>query len=149
MPLSFWLLWKIFSLRVPWSLSILLAWDESLYISSGEGSAVTPLPHSLMLPCGLLVFWPQKAHATPDVMSLCPSVTAEQSLLEPSHPQDEAEEELPDGLDESFSREEDEDSEWGGLCSVPRGGECGGRLGAGGEHSCPPVLHSCCHFRMT
>ncbi|XP_049670261.1 tubulin monoglutamylase TTLL4 isoform X2 [Accipiter gentilis] len=38
-------------------------------------------------------------------------VTAEQSLLEPSHPQDEAEEELPDGLDESFSREEDEDSD--------------------------------------
>ncbi|XP_040980333.1 tubulin polyglutamylase TTLL4 isoform X2 [Aquila chrysaetos chrysaetos] len=38
-------------------------------------------------------------------------VTAEQSLLEPSHPQDEAEEELPDGLDESCSREEDEDSD--------------------------------------
>lgn len=95
-----------------WGLSFLLAWDESLYISSGEGSAVTPLPHSLMLPCGLLVFWPQKAHATPsDVMSICPSVTAEQSLLELSHPQDEAEEELPDGLDESCSREEDEDSE--------------------------------------
>ncbi|NXH10511.1 TTLL4 polyglutamylase, partial [Bucco capensis] len=37
-------------------------------------------------------------------------VTAEQSLLEPSHPQDEAEEELPDGLDESCSQEEDEDS---------------------------------------
>ncbi|NXW35712.1 TTLL4 polyglutamylase, partial [Phaetusa simplex] len=38
-------------------------------------------------------------------------VTAEQSLLEPSHPQDEAEEELPDGLDESCSQEEDEDSD--------------------------------------
>ncbi|XP_069637239.1 tubulin monoglutamylase TTLL4 isoform X2 [Haliaeetus albicilla] len=38
-------------------------------------------------------------------------VTAEQSLLEQSHPQDEAEEELPDGLDESCSREEDEDSD--------------------------------------
>ncbi|NXX48500.1 TTLL4 polyglutamylase, partial [Tricholaema leucomelas] len=39
------------------------------------------------------------------------SVTAEQSLLEPSHPQDEAEEELPDGLDEGCSQEEDEDSD--------------------------------------
>ncbi|NXQ99788.1 TTLL4 polyglutamylase, partial [Sagittarius serpentarius] len=38
-------------------------------------------------------------------------VTAEQSLLEPSHPQDEAEEELPDGLDESCSQEEEEDSD--------------------------------------
>ncbi|NXN58811.1 TTLL4 polyglutamylase, partial [Rynchops niger] len=38
-------------------------------------------------------------------------VTAEQSLLAPSHPQDEAEEELPDGLDESCSQEEDEDSD--------------------------------------
>ncbi|NWW42731.1 TTLL4 polyglutamylase, partial [Pedionomus torquatus] len=38
-------------------------------------------------------------------------VTAEQSLLEPSHPQDEVEEELPDGLDESCSQEEDEDSD--------------------------------------
>ncbi|NXK30074.1 TTLL4 polyglutamylase, partial [Piprites chloris] len=37
--------------------------------------------------------------------------TVEQSLLEPSHPQDEAEEELPDGLDESCSQEEDEDSD--------------------------------------
>ncbi|NWW73364.1 TTLL4 polyglutamylase, partial [Climacteris rufus] len=37
--------------------------------------------------------------------------TAEQSLLEPRHPQDEAEEELPDGLDESCSQEEYEDSE--------------------------------------
>ncbi|NXM24773.1 TTLL4 polyglutamylase, partial [Oxyruncus cristatus] len=34
--------------------------------------------------------------------------TVEQSLLEPSHPQDEAEEELPDGLDESCSQEEDD-----------------------------------------
>ncbi|NXN15143.1 TTLL4 polyglutamylase, partial [Indicator maculatus] len=39
------------------------------------------------------------------------NVTVEQSLLEPSHPQDEAEEELPDGLDESCSQEEDEDSD--------------------------------------
>ncbi|XP_009882278.1 PREDICTED: tubulin polyglutamylase TTLL4 [Charadrius vociferus] len=38
-------------------------------------------------------------------------VTAEQSPLEASHPQDEAEEELPDGLDESCSQEEDEDSD--------------------------------------
>ncbi|NXG22453.1 TTLL4 polyglutamylase, partial [Grallaria varia] len=37
--------------------------------------------------------------------------TVEQSLLEPSHPQGEAEEELPDGLDESCSQEEDEDSD--------------------------------------
>ncbi|NWU76171.1 TTLL4 polyglutamylase, partial [Onychorhynchus coronatus] len=37
--------------------------------------------------------------------------TVEQSLLEPSHPQDETEEELPDGLDESCSQEEDEDSD--------------------------------------
>lgn len=41
---------------------------------------------------------------------LCPSVPAEQSPLELSHPQDEAEEELPDGLAESSSQEEDEDS---------------------------------------
>ncbi|NXG82576.1 TTLL4 polyglutamylase, partial [Stercorarius parasiticus] len=40
-----------------------------------------------------------------------PDVTAEQLLLEPSHPQDEAEEELPVGLDESCSQEEDEDSD--------------------------------------
>ncbi|XP_074684988.1 tubulin monoglutamylase TTLL4 [Strix aluco] len=39
------------------------------------------------------------------------NVTAEQSPLELSHPQDEAEEELPDGLDESCSQEEDEDSD--------------------------------------
>ncbi|KAF1494399.1 Tubulin polyglutamylase TTLL4, partial [Megadyptes antipodes antipodes] len=38
-------------------------------------------------------------------------VTAEQSPLEPSHPQDEAEEQLPDGLEESCSQEEDEDSD--------------------------------------
>ncbi|XP_075368767.1 tubulin monoglutamylase TTLL4 [Mycteria americana] len=38
-------------------------------------------------------------------------VTAEQSPLESSHPQDEVEEELPDGLDESCSQEEDEDSD--------------------------------------
>ncbi|NXS28646.1 TTLL4 polyglutamylase, partial [Pomatostomus ruficeps] len=36
---------------------------------------------------------------------------AEKSLLELSHPQDEAEEELPDGLDESYSQEEYEDSD--------------------------------------
>ncbi|NXV02106.1 TTLL4 polyglutamylase, partial [Cettia cetti] len=36
---------------------------------------------------------------------------AEKSLLEPSHPQDEAEEELPDGLDESCSQEEYEDGD--------------------------------------
>ncbi|NXC19831.1 TTLL4 polyglutamylase, partial [Corythaeola cristata] len=38
-------------------------------------------------------------------------VTAEQSQLDPSHLQDEVEEELPDGLDESCSQEEDEDSD--------------------------------------
>ncbi|NWY48381.1 TTLL4 polyglutamylase, partial [Sylvia atricapilla] len=52
------------------------------------------------------------------------NTTAEKSLLEPSHPQDEAEEEIPDGLDESCSQEEYEDSEcWfptGGLCSLPQ-----------------------------
>lgn len=42
---------------------------------------------------------------------LCPSVTAEESLLEPVHPQDKAEEELPDGLDESCSQEEDEEED--------------------------------------
>ncbi|NWW61848.1 TTLL4 polyglutamylase, partial [Ifrita kowaldi] len=36
---------------------------------------------------------------------------AGKSLVEPSHPQDEAEEELPDGLDESCSQEEYEDSD--------------------------------------
>ncbi|NWV34355.1 TTLL4 polyglutamylase, partial [Grantiella picta] len=40
------------------------------------------------------------------------------SLLELSHPQDEAEEELPDGLDESCDQEEYEDSE----CWFPREG---------------------------
>ncbi|NXQ21904.1 TTLL4 polyglutamylase, partial [Peucedramus taeniatus] len=39
------------------------------------------------------------------------NATAEKTLLEPSHPQDEAEEELPDGLDESCSQEEYEDSD--------------------------------------
>ncbi|NWX12564.1 TTLL4 polyglutamylase, partial [Aegotheles bennettii] len=38
-------------------------------------------------------------------------VTAEQSPPELSHPQDEGEEELPDGLDDSCSQEEDEDSD--------------------------------------
>ncbi|XP_059676262.1 tubulin monoglutamylase TTLL4 isoform X3 [Gavia stellata] len=38
-------------------------------------------------------------------------VTAEQLPLEPSHPRDEAEEELADVLDESCSQEEDEDSD--------------------------------------
>ncbi|XP_063256817.1 tubulin monoglutamylase TTLL4 [Prinia subflava] len=39
------------------------------------------------------------------------NTAAKKSLLEPSHPQDEAEEELPDGLDESCSQEEYEDSD--------------------------------------
>ncbi|XP_064290866.1 tubulin monoglutamylase TTLL4 isoform X2 [Passer domesticus] len=39
------------------------------------------------------------------------NATAEKALLELSHPQDEAEEELPDGLDESCSQEEYEDSD--------------------------------------
>uniref|UniRef100_A0A803VAJ0 Tubulin tyrosine ligase like 4 n=1 Tax=Ficedula albicollis TaxID=59894 RepID=A0A803VAJ0_FICAL len=39
------------------------------------------------------------------------NATAKKSLLELSHPQDEAEEELPDGLDESCSQEEYEDSD--------------------------------------
>ncbi|NWY11261.1 TTLL4 polyglutamylase, partial [Aphelocoma coerulescens] len=39
------------------------------------------------------------------------NATAEKSLLELSHPHDEAEEELPDGLYESYSQEEYEDSE--------------------------------------
>ncbi|NXM86478.1 TTLL4 polyglutamylase, partial [Oenanthe oenanthe] len=46
------------------------------------------------------------------------NATAKKSLLELSHPQDEAEEELPDGLDESCSQEEYEDSE----CWFPREG---------------------------
>ncbi|NXT21741.1 TTLL4 polyglutamylase, partial [Syrrhaptes paradoxus] len=43
-------------------------------------------------------------------------VTAEQLPLELSHPQDEAEEELPDGLDESCNEEEDEDSDLDASC---------------------------------
>ncbi|NXD01650.1 TTLL4 polyglutamylase, partial [Certhia familiaris] len=39
------------------------------------------------------------------------NASAEKSLLELSHPQDEAEEELPDGLDESCSQEEYEDGD--------------------------------------
>ncbi|NXK62244.1 TTLL4 polyglutamylase, partial [Sylvietta virens] len=39
------------------------------------------------------------------------NTTAEKSLLDRSHPQDETEEELPDGLDESCSQEEYEDSD--------------------------------------
>ncbi|NWZ42280.1 TTLL4 polyglutamylase, partial [Brachypodius atriceps] len=39
------------------------------------------------------------------------NTTAEKSLLELSHPQDEVEEELPDGLDDSCSQEEYEDSD--------------------------------------
>ncbi|NWU45690.1 TTLL4 polyglutamylase, partial [Hylia prasina] len=39
------------------------------------------------------------------------NTTAEKSLLEATHPQGEAEEELPDGLDESCSQEEYEDSD--------------------------------------
>ncbi|XP_030309826.1 tubulin polyglutamylase TTLL4 isoform X2 [Calypte anna] len=39
------------------------------------------------------------------------SVTAEQSPLELSHPQDEVEEELPDGLGDSCSEEEDDDED--------------------------------------
>ncbi|XP_068877007.1 tubulin monoglutamylase TTLL4 [Aphelocoma coerulescens] len=39
------------------------------------------------------------------------NATAEKSLLELSHPHDEAEEELPDGLYESYSQEEYEDSD--------------------------------------
>ncbi|NXI85765.1 TTLL4 polyglutamylase, partial [Rhipidura dahli] len=38
------------------------------------------------------------------------NATTEKSLLKPSHSQDEAEEELPDGLDENCSQEEYEDS---------------------------------------
>lgn len=65
---------------------------------------------------------------------LCPSVAAGESLLEPSHPQDDVEEELPDGLDESCGTDEEEDSECPfprELCPVPQqGGECRGCLGA-------------------
>ncbi|NWV20600.1 TTLL4 polyglutamylase, partial [Origma solitaria] len=46
------------------------------------------------------------------------NATAGKSLLELSHPQDEAEEELPDGLEESCGQEEYEDSE----CWFPREG---------------------------
>ncbi|NWT96143.1 TTLL4 polyglutamylase, partial [Urocynchramus pylzowi] len=46
------------------------------------------------------------------------NATAEKSLLEPSHPQDEAEEELPDGLDESCSQEEYEDSDSDASCDA-------------------------------
>uniref|UniRef100_A0A8B9G929 Tubulin polyglutamylase TTLL4 n=1 Tax=Amazona collaria TaxID=241587 RepID=A0A8B9G929_9PSIT len=69
-----------------------------------------PCPRYLMLPGGLLGLLGVEniCHSWCDV--LCPSVPAEQSPLELSHPQDEAEEELPDGLDESSSQEEDEDS---------------------------------------
>lgn len=40
-----------------------------------------------------------------------PDVAAGESLLEPSHPQDDVEEELPDGLDESCGTDEEEDSD--------------------------------------
>ncbi|NXO63606.1 TTLL4 polyglutamylase, partial [Phainopepla nitens] len=62
---------------------------------------------------------------------------AEKSLLELSHPQDEAEEELPDGLDESCSQEEYEDSE----CCFPREG-CAPCLsvGSAGAVNCTECL---------
>ncbi|NXC81084.1 TTLL4 polyglutamylase, partial [Cercotrichas coryphoeus] len=65
------------------------------------------------------------------------NATAEKSLLELSHPQDEAEEELPDGLDESCSQEEYEDSE----CWFPRKG-CAPCLN-GGTAYCFIFLRSC------
>ncbi|NXK54425.1 TTLL4 polyglutamylase, partial [Chauna torquata] len=40
-----------------------------------------------------------------------PEVAAGEALLEPSHPQDDVEEELPDGLDDSCGTEEEEDSD--------------------------------------
>ncbi|KAM9188980.1 tubulin monoglutamylase TTLL4 isoform 2-T3 [Mergus octosetaceus] len=40
-----------------------------------------------------------------------PDIAAGESLLEPSHPQDDVEEELPDGLDESCGTDEEEDSD--------------------------------------
>lgn len=40
-----------------------------------------------------------------------PDVAAGEALLEPSHPQDDVEEELPDGLDESCGTDEEEDSD--------------------------------------
>ncbi|NXU18053.1 TTLL4 polyglutamylase, partial [Pardalotus punctatus] len=46
------------------------------------------------------------------------NATAGKLLLELSHPQDEAEEELPDGLDESCSQEEYEDSDSDGSCDA-------------------------------
>ncbi|NXC42458.1 TTLL4 polyglutamylase, partial [Penelope pileata] len=45
------------------------------------------------------------------VLPIQPDVPAGESLLELSHPQDDVEEELPDGLDESCCPEEEEDSE--------------------------------------
>ncbi|NWV79142.1 TTLL4 polyglutamylase, partial [Dasyornis broadbenti] len=46
------------------------------------------------------------------------NATAEKSLLELSHPRDEAEEELPDGLDESCGQEEYEDSDSDASCDA-------------------------------
>ncbi|NXU49422.1 TTLL4 polyglutamylase, partial [Turnix velox] len=46
-----------------------------------------------------------------DVLPRELDVTSEELLLQPSHPQDEAEEELPNDLDEICSQEEDEDSD--------------------------------------
>ncbi|NXL79277.1 TTLL4 polyglutamylase, partial [Leptocoma aspasia] len=65
------------------------------------------------------------------------NATAEKLLLEPSHPQDEAEEELPDGLDESCSQEEYEDSE----CWYPREG-CAPCLSVGTTY-CFIFLRNC------
>ncbi|NWY76472.1 TTLL4 polyglutamylase, partial [Erithacus rubecula] len=65
------------------------------------------------------------------------NATAEKSLPELSHPQDEAEEELPDGLDESCSQEEYEDSE----CWFPREG-CAPCLSVGTAY-CFIFLRSC------
>ncbi|XP_053925770.1 tubulin monoglutamylase TTLL4 isoform X2 [Cuculus canorus] len=45
-------------------------------------------------------------------------VTAEKSLLEPTHPHGEEEEELPDGLYESCSQEEEEDSDSDTSCDA-------------------------------
>lgn len=109
----------MFLVSVVWGFSILLAWDECLYISTGEGSALIPLPALSHAVSWALGFFAQESMChffLCDV--LCPSTTAEKSLLELSHPQDEAEEELPDGLDESCSQEEYEDSE----CWFPREG---------------------------
>lgn len=109
----------MFLLSIVWSLSILLAWDECLYISTGEGSALIPLPtlsHAAPWTSGFLAPQSMCHFFLCDV--ICPSTTAEKSLLEPNHPQDEVEEELPDGLDDSCSQEEYEDSE----CWFPREG---------------------------